>query len=134
MGRLYEIIRSPLAPLAEGSIWSEWQQWFDLLFKYVENTVLRSDVSGDAAATILRNQSYHGVTALTAPRTITLPSASSIEDGHMLIIQDESGSAGSQTITIAPASGDTLTGTSSITSNNGRAVLIKRGVSTWYSV
>ena len=106
MARLFEIVRPPVEELAKGTLWVQWQAWFDRLFKFIENTVLRSVTSGDAAATISSNQSYHGVTTLTAPRTITLPATSKFEDGHFLLIQDESGSAGSQTITIAATTGE----------------------------
>lgn len=132
MARLYEIIRSPLVPLTDDALWSEWQQWFDLLFKYMENTVLRSATSGDAVATLLANQGYHGVTALSAPRTLTLPDAEGLEDGHMVIIQDESGAAGTHTITVAAGTSDTLNGASTITANYGRLTVIKRGSNDWY--
>lgn len=134
MARFFEIVRPPVEELAKGTLWVQWQAWFDRLFKYIENTVLRSVTSGDAAATISSNQSYHGVTALTAPRTITLPPTSKLEDGHLLVIQDESGSAGSQTITIAATTGDTVNavGSVQISSSYGRRVLIKRGTG-WFS-
>jgi hypothetical protein len=135
MAREFEIIRTPLRALAQGVTWSEWQSWFERLFRYVENTVLRGTTSGDAAATILPNQSYHGVTALTAGRTLTLPATSSLEDNHLLIIQDESGSGGTHTITIQRAGSDTINGATNvtITSNYGRRTLIKSGAGKWFS-
>lgn len=130
--RTIDIIPPPREGLIEGQPWVPWQQWFDRLFKYVGNTVLRGKTTGDAAATIKPDQSYHGITALSAPRTITLPSVDDVEDNHVLVIQDESGSGGTHTITIAAASGETVNGTATITSNFGRRILIKSN-DEWYS-
>jgi len=49
--------------------------------------------------------------------TITLPA--SPQDGTMLTIYDDGGSAGTNTITIAPNTGHSIAGASTITTNNG---------------
>ena len=115
--------------------WEQWRHWFNLLWHFAKDTVLRPETSADAAATITKNQSYHGVTALTASRTLTLPAASDLEDGHIIYVQDESGAAGTYNVVIQRAGSDTVNGGTSvsITSNYGRAVLIKRGSGAWYS-
>jgi len=136
MSREVDIIEAPTRnQLVDGAQWVEWQQWFDRLFKYINNTVLRGTTSGDAAATIKADQSYHGITAISAARTITLPLTSGLDDNHLLIIQDESGAAGSFTITIAAGVGDLINGAASvtITTNYGRRTLIKSSSRKWFS-
>jgi hypothetical protein len=54
-------------------------------------------------------------------------------DGDEVVVQDESGSAGSQTITIAAGGTDTVYGTATITSNYGRRRVIKRGSGKYYA-
>lgn len=110
-------------------------RWFETLVRKVRGQV---STSGDAAATIPSASTYHGVTALSAPRTLTLPDASTagtLTDGDELIVQDESGSAGAQTITIAAAGTDTINGGASVTITTayGRRRLIRRGAGKWFS-
>lgn len=136
MSREFEIVRPPVEPLIEERrIWSQWQQWFQLAFDYINNTVFRPETTGDVSATIKPNESYHGVTSLTAPRTLTLPPTKGISDGHILVVQDESGSAGVSTITIDADGSETINGGASvtITTNFGRRTLVKRGSGTWFS-
>jgi len=111
---------------------NEWALWYETLWRRVRGLVV---TTGDAAATIGSGETYHGVTALTAGRILTLPPANSLQDGDELIIQDESGAAGTHTITISRAGSDTINGSTSvtITSNYGRRRLIKRGSGAWYS-
>ena len=73
----------------------------------------RANVS-DAAYTASVNDVYIGFTALTAPRTVTLPAAASYPPGHALYIADESGNGGAYTITVAAAGSDTIAGAASI--------------------
>lgn len=124
-------IKFPAAPKNTVDV-TQWSQWYEILWQRVRGLVV---TTGDAAATIGSGETYHGVTALTAGRTLTLPSANDLQDGDELIIQDESGSAGTHTITISRAGTDTINGGTSvtITSNYGRRVLIKRGSGKWYS-
>lgn len=105
-------------------------QWFENLWNYVTGTVA---TTGDAAATLGSGETYHGVTALTAPRTLTLPPSAQMQDGDEIIIQDESGSASTQTITIATQGSDSLYGSNTITTAYGRRRVIKRGAGKFYS-
>jgi hypothetical protein len=73
------------------------------------------------------------VTNTGAARTITLPSAAAVGKGHLLIVQDESGGAGTNNITIAAASGENVRGTATISSNYGRRILYSDGSSQWFS-
>jgi len=114
----------------------EWEQWFEKLYLRLRLFLLTGhETSGDSNSTISANVSYHGVTALTTGRTKTLPAASDLTDGHVLIVQDESGSAGSNNITISRAGTDTINGSTSvsISTNYGRATLIKRGSGKYFS-
>jgi len=85
--------------------------------------------SGDADATIPSSSNYHGVTALTAGRTLTLFDVNLLDDGEPFVVQDESGSAGTHNITIQRAGAQTINGTTSVTisSNYGRKTFFKRG-------
>jgi len=106
----------------------ELPKWLGLLWDHVRPAV---STSGDAAASIPSSSNYHGVTALTAPRTITLPPTRNVPDGSQLVIQDESAAAGAHTITLAADSGDTASGATTITTNKGRRVAIKREKTWW---
>lgn len=109
-----------------------WQQWTENLWRFVSNSV---QTSGDANATISSGTTLHGVTSLTAPRTLTLPEAAKLSDGDMLVVQDESGSAGTHAITIQRQGTDTINGGTSITitTNFGRRTFIKRGSGKFYA-
>ena len=136
MARLFEIIRPPVTQLTQDALWTEWQLWFQRVFDYIENAVLRTATSGDAAATIKIGEGYHGVTAISAARVLTLPLVASLEDGYTIVVQDESGSAsGGNTITVTAAGSDTINGgtTAVISSAYGRVTLIKSGTAAWYS-
>jgi len=106
----------------------ELPRWLGLLWNYVRPS---ASTSGDTAASIPSGSTYHGVTALTAPRTLTLPPCSNVPDGSTLVIQDESAAAGTHTITLAAAGADTAAGATTITTNRGRRTAIKR-VTTWW--
>lgn len=106
----------------------ELPRWLGLLWNYVRPS---ASTSGDAAASIPSGSTYHGVTALTAPRTLTLPPTRSVPDGSELVVQDESAAAGTHTITLAAAAGDTAAGAATISSNRGRRVAIKRATTWW---
>ena len=123
-------IRLPPPPQELSDI-TQVKLWLQNLYEYVVGFV---QTTGDAAASIGIASTYHGVTALTAPRTLTLPDANSLKDGEEIVIQDESGAAGTHTITIRAAGSDTLRGSTTMTSNYGRRRIIKRGSGLWYSV
>ena len=90
---------------------------------------------GDAAYTILSTDRYVALTtALTAPRTWTLPAASSRKTGQALVILDEvRGVSGTNTLTIARAGSDTINGaTSLVLATAGRVVVLRSdGTSKW---
>ncbi len=111
---------------------TEWEQYAETTYRYIKGSVA---TSGDEAAVINAGSTYHGVTELSAPRTLTLPPASDLSDGDEIVIQDESGGAGTYTLTITRAGTDTVNGTNSvtITTNYGRRRLIKRGAGKWFS-
>jgi hypothetical protein len=77
------------------------------------------------------------VTALTAPRTITLPPASSYPPGQRLTVADQSGQCGAvNTITVAPSGADLINGLAVnalavINQAYGFLGLVSDGVSRW---
>lgn len=109
-----------------------WDEWYRILWRFVRSEV---NTSGDEAATISSGTTYHGVTALTAGRTLTLPSAADMQDGDTIVVQDESGAAGTHNITIQRAGTDTVNGGASvaISSNYGRMTIIKNGTGTFFA-
>ena len=87
--------------------------------------------------TILSTDRYIGqIGTLTAPITITLPAASSVNAGQILVIQDESGSLTTTNyINIAPAGTDKLNGinaSKSFRTAYAKIILHSDGVSSWY--
>ena len=107
-------------------------QWLLTCYNFVRGSI---QLVNDAAATIGSGTTYVGVTALTAPRTLTLPDSSLLQDGDKIVVQDESGGAGTHAITIVRSGTDTINTISSttITSNNGRKTIIKRGTGTYFA-
>jgi hypothetical protein len=120
----------PKPPLVTNA--DEYQKWLDTLHFYLIPSV---EKSGDTASTISDGTTYHGVTALTAARAKTLPLAKNYLKGLPLVIQDESGAAGTHNITISRAGSDTINGATSVTisTNYGRRVLFATGATTWFS-
>lgn len=106
----------------------ERERWFHTLWLVVKDFRRHPTTSGDAADSIPPEASYHGVTALTAPRTLTLPLAADLGEGREIMVQDESGAAGTHAITIQRAGSDTINGATSVTinTNYGRKVIVKR--------
>lgn len=90
---------------------------------------------GDTNYTILATDRTVGTsTSFTAPRTWTLPAASSVNPGQELIISDFAGGVtNTNTLTIARAGSDTINGSSSvaITVSTGAYLLKSDGVSKW---
>ena len=84
--------------------------------------------------TTLTTDSYIGVTDTSSARTITLLSAS-VADGRIIIINDESGLAGTNNITIATEGSETIDGSATlvISSNYGVARLISDGTD-WFTI
>jgi hypothetical protein len=75
------------------------------------------------------------MTALTAPRTVTLPdpttTGATSQSPKWMYVQDESGNGGTHTITIASAGGATVFGKNNVNSNHGRTNLYTQGTA-WY--
>lgn len=99
---------------------------------------LSAESSGDTAATI-GLVTYHGVTAIAAPRILTLPAVSATPGSatqlFILTVKDESGSASvTNTIVITRAGSDTIDGAASVTINAAYGVvrLGTRGSGKWF--
>lgn len=114
----------------QGASPTEWEQWYESLWRYVRPKVASS---GDANATIASSTTLHSVTALTASRTLTLPATSKLQDGDTVTVMDESGSAGTYPIVIQRAGTDTINGLTSvrIATGYGAKTLTKRGAGLW---
>lgn len=108
----------------------EWEQWHEALYNRLRGNCTSS---GDTAAAIPTTSTYHAVTALSAARALTLPAAKELFDGDEIVIQDESGAAGTHTITISASGADTIVGTNTISSNYGRRRVIKRGAGKFFA-
>ena len=87
----------------------------------------------DVAYTALVTDHLIAYTALTAPRTVTLPTAVGAT-GQVIVVKDESGSAGTQTITIATTASQTIDGaaTKTITTAFGLLRVYSNGVE-WFT-
>ncbi len=87
----------------------------------------------DAAYSVTRYDAYVAYTALSVGRQVTLPVVN-LQNGHEVIIKDESGGAGTYNITIVPGSG-TIDGVASvaISANYGTKRLRWNGT-TWFTV
>ena len=83
----------------------------------------------------LRSDGYIGVTSTAAPRTITLPALNSMEDGACMTIKDQSGGAGTNSITIEGYLSETIDGAANkvINTNYGSETLIKMSTG-WFSI
>lgn len=75
---------------------------------------------------------YIMISALTNSRTISLPAANSVLDGHTVVIKDKDASAGTFNITV-DAGTDFIDGSNSvlISTNYGKLTLVSDGVNTW---
>ena len=82
--------------------------------------------------TIATNDYLIAYTALAAPRTVTLPTAVGVEN-QQYIIKDESGNAGTNNITVATTSSQTIDGASTkvINSNYGSYTFYSDGAN-WF--
>ncbi|MGD1016753.1 MAG: hypothetical protein ABR863_09995 [Roseiarcus sp.] len=88
----------------------------------------------DAAYTALATDRNIAFTAITAPRVVTLPTASAYPTGASLTVFDESGScSAANTITLTAAGGDKIDGASSavISSAYGYIALQSNGAGKW---
>lgn len=82
--------------------------------------------------TVLESDYLIAYTTLTAPRTVTLPSANTMM-GHIIIIKDESGTAGTHNITVNVTAGGTIDGVASkaVNTNYGSIELYSNGTK-WF--
>jgi len=91
----------------------------------------RKSVTG---ATVLTNAdpAFIALTTISAPYTVTLPAANSVPAGRPIVVKDESGTAGANTVTLAPAGSDTGETTFTIASNGASLKVYSNGVSKWF--
>lgn len=91
--------------------------------------------TGDANFTILASTRAYAHTALTAPRTDTLPLAASVNPGQTVIVVDAYGvSTVSNTVVLKSSGSDTINGgatSTAINSQYGGVVAISDGISNW---
>ncbi len=106
---------------------------------YVSDGTHQYPVSGHVQRTAVSDAAYQALvtdhliayTALTAPRTVTLPSATV---GQVIIVKDETGSAGTHTITVAAPAGETIDGAASVAlSTNYGVVRCYASGSAWFT-
>ena len=95
-------------------------------------SVQRTPVQADY--TLTDTDHYIGVTDTAAPRTVTLPAAAG-RAGRQYIIKDESGRAGTQSITVTAQTGETIDGSNSmaISTNYGVLRLVSSGKN-WFGM
>lgn len=87
---------------------------------YVSNGTTPLPMSGHLQRTAVADAAYSALvtdhliayTTLTAPRTVTLPTAVGTL-GQVIVVKDETGNAGTQTITVAAQAGQTIDGAAS---------------------
>ncbi len=96
-------------------------------------TQLHRTAVNDAGYSVLPSDYLIAYTSLTAPRIVTLPSASGMTN-KVLIIKDESGTAATYNITVNVTAGGTIDGTASkvINLNYGLIELYSNG-SQWFT-
>jgi hypothetical protein len=91
----------------------------------------------DAAYNIVIADHIVAYTSLTAARTATLPTSTTVNPGKEYVLKDAAGTAATNTITLAVQSGESLdgvlNGTLTITSNYGSIRVFTNGAGSWYS-
>lgn len=91
----------------------------------------RRTTVNDTNYSILSTDEVVAYTNLTTGRTATLPDPSTVGSGAEITVSDETGTAGTNNITIATAAG-TVVGTASISSNNGNRTYYSNGSNKWF--
>lgn len=91
------------------------ESYLNLRDDILANTVFRKAVSTDYE--MRSRDSYIGVTDTSAARTITLPPSDRVDEAREYIIQDESGEANVNNITVAAHGNDKINGVGSKTIN-----------------
>ena len=116
----------------------EWKTKLEESYRNLRNDILANTIFRKAVTTdyeMRSRDSYIGVTDTTAARTITLPDVSRAGESKIVIINDESGGAGANNITVAGFGSDTIDGsaTATIAANYGSLTLICDG-SNWFTI
>ncbi len=83
------------------------------------------------AHTMLTDETVIGANTTSAAFTVTLPADPWVNFPY--IIQDEGGSCGTNNLTLAANTGQTLSGVSTITSNYGRITAYADSAGNWYA-
>ena len=109
---------------------------------YVSSGVVPLPMTGHVQRTAVADAAYAALvtdhliayTTLTAPRTVTLPTAVGTL-GQVIVIKDEGGNAGTQTITVAAQAGQTIDGaaTKTIATAYGSLRCYSNGA-VWYTL
>jgi len=75
------------------------------------------------------------VTSTAAARSVTLPLASTVSPGEVLVVKDESGACATNNITVNRSGSDTIDGatTKVINTNYGTGKFYSDGVSKWFT-
>jgi hypothetical protein len=96
--------------------------------EFMHGMAFKRTTVGNTNYTVLTTDYLIEYTSLTAGRTVTLPTAVGAT-GQMYMIKDGAGTAGTNTITIATTSSQTIDGasTATITANYGEAVMYSDG-------
>jgi len=97
-------------------------------------SILRVTSAGNV--TLTNASGYMGITSTAAARTVTLPAASTCGPGQRFWIEDESGSAGTNNITVSRAGSDTINGATTfvINQNYGSILLTCDGTSKFFVI
>lgn len=107
-----------------------------LTVAFQQGLLLKRTAVSDANHSAAADDVIVAYTSLTAPRTVTLPAASSVTAGKLIVIKDETGDAGSQPIRVARTGTDTLDdGTATVdavASNYGQSIWYSDGSSGWW--
>jgi hypothetical protein len=126
---------NPVPPLVTDFNLAEWGRHVSLILN--ENLPLAyvpvtKRVTADH--TVLREETYVGVTDTSSARTITLPQK--MVDGSIIVVKDESGAAGTNNITVSRGGTDTIDGATStaISSNYGAVTVISNGSGAWFTL
>lgn len=93
----------------------------------------RTYTAKTTAYTAVAGDDVIAYTTLSAPRTVTLPLAASVPIGNEITLRDWANNAGTNNITAAPTSPDTIVGPTTVSTNGGQLILVSNGVDKWYS-
>lgn len=108
--------------------------FFNWVYTVLSNGFIPKITNVATSYTVLPGDFYVGITSTAAARTMTLPPIASLPVRKVYIFKDESGGAGTNSITIDGNSAETIDGvtTKLINSNYGFLRIIKNG-SNWFT-